>query len=630
MRKRHNILNINILHTFLTALLMLLGMVCSAQSGNEIENLRKLADQAREYSNGNEPVKLAQTLSKMGLLYTQIKDYDQAIESYKNSASLYLQSRKLNDVRKTYSNIGFIYTDQEDYENALTYMNMALKTARLQNNDTAIAGCITDVAYLLIIEKEYHVAIDKLLDALKLAQDINHHQLVIKCYSMLMECYKALGMDAKFQEYQTKLNNYTNHLKQESQKQQMTDLQVKQQGAEDRLKLEEENQRLLAELGQLRIKEERRKLDSIRSEENERNFRALQQTQEEAYRQAKEDSDKISKANAEKEASRKEFWRWIMAGGLILLLLIMIAILMWRNMRKSRQLNSLLKENNLILEEQSKQIEQWAMELSETNAKISMQKKAISDSIDYARHIQMSMLFNKNLLKKEIPHMAIFFKPRDVVSGDFYWFHRKENRTYIAAIDCTGHGVPGAMLSMIGYNILENIMTNKDIIHPNQIMDNLHMGIRKTLRQDTTENHDGMDMSLCMIDSANGRMEFCGAKNALVIARPGEEAIKIKPNTFGIGGMVEDSEDHSGARHFTNVDIPVYDNATYYIFSDGFSDQFGGSEGKKYMLGRFRKFLSSICEQDMQEQEMLMKMEFKTWKGDNEQTDDVLLIGFRV
>ena len=636
MSIRLKTLSFNILKTAITALLLLMGMVGRAQKGSDLDNLLKLEKQVKEYSENGEPIKLAQTLSKMGLIYTQIKDYENAISSYKQSSSLYLQNKKLSNVRKIYSNIGFIYSDQDDYENALSYMKMALKTAVLQNNDTAISGCLTDVAYILIIEREYHVAIDQLLEALAIAQTLNHKQLIIKCYSMLMECYRALGMNAKFIEYQNKLNNFTNHINQETAKQEITDLQIQNKASEEimmmQLRLDSMERRNAA----LEYEKKQKAFDEIREQqiaehnqkeqEQQKQFNQLQKQAQQAAEKAREESDK-------QKAARRQLISYLTAGGIFLLLLILVAILIWRNAKKTRQLNSLLKENNMILEKQSKQIEQWAMELSETNAKISIQQQAISDSIAYAKHIQMSMLIRKDLLKKEIPQLAIFFRPRDVVSGDFYWFHKKNQKLYLAAIDCTGHGVPGAMISMIGYNILENIMANTLLEHPNEIMDKMHMDIRQTLRQDTTENHDGMDMSLCMIDKRNNILEYCGAKNAMVIARPGQEAEKIKPDSFGIGGLVNEDPENpnpTGVRRFTNVDIPVYNDATYYIFSDGFSDQFGGENSKKYMLGKFRKFLGSICHLPIDQQEQCMKQEFMDWRGDLEQTDDILLIGFKI
>ncbi len=629
----HKPLYINILKYTLAVLMLLLGVVCRAQYGNEHEILEKLQKQAKEYTENGEPIKLAQTFHKMGKTYSQIREYNKAIDVYKKSATLYLQNKRLANVQKLYSNIGLMYTELDEYENALTYMKMALKTARLRNNDTAISGCITDVAYILIIEKEYRVAIDQLLDALKLAQDINHKQLIIKCYQMLMECYRALGMHAKFMEYQTKLNNMTSHVNQELANQEVQELKRDRYVTNERHKLEDSIQRLLFEQERINAENaEKLSANNLKNKIITENTMNLDQ-QRKLFQLEKQRDQQLQKEKNDAQSKREQLLQYIYIGASLLLLFLLIAYLAWRNARKTKQLNTLLRENNMIMEEQNMQVEKWANELAETNKQISIQQQAIADSIAYAKHIQMSMLISKDLLRKAIPQLAIFFKPRNVVSGDFYWYHRKGIKTYLAAIDCTGHGVPGAMISMIGYNILENIMNGTKLEHPNDIMDKMHMEIRNTLRQDTTDNHDGMDMSLVMIDSTNRKLEYCGAKNALVVARPGKEPEKIKPNPFGIGGLVPDDPENpnpTGERKFTNVDVPVDDEATYYIFSDGYSDQFGGQENKKYMLGRFRKMLGSICHLPMNEQEQQLKEEFRIWKGDNEQTDDILVIGFRV
>ncbi len=307
VEERHKTLYINILRNAIIAVFLLMGIVCRAQNGNETENLRKLELQVREYSEEGEPIKLAQTLSKMGLIYTQIKDYDKAITSYKQSASLYLQNNRMNYVRKIYSNIGFIYSDQEDYENALNYMKMAYKTARLQNNDTAISGCQTDVAYILIIEKEYHVAIEQLLEALTLAQELNHKQLIIKCYSMLMECYRALGMNAKFMEYQTKLNNFTNHMNQESAKQEITDLQIQNKASEEMMEMQRKLDSMERQYAALEYEKKQREFDEMREQQIADHNKKEQEQQLEfnkLQRESQIKAEEAQKRSAKSEAKR--------------------------------------------------------------------------------------------------------------------------------------------------------------------------------------------------------------------------------------------------------------------------------------------------------------------------------------
>ncbi|MCQ2252433.1 MAG: SpoIIE family protein phosphatase, partial [Bacteroidales bacterium] len=529
----------------------------------------------------------------------------------------------------------FIYTDDENFGDALTYFERAFKTAQREENEEAVSGCETDVAYILMVQKEYRKAIDKLLHAVEIAQRIDNKPLTLKCYSMLQECYKALGMNAQYMDYQNKMINYNKHLQREASQKEVTELQEKNTAEKERSDLEArafELERQLADRERAdreRSLEEERKLREMERDAQQKEKERLEEQKAQIQRD-KENTERLLKA----EAANTNYFRAILyGGGIFLLLLLIILFLLWLSSRKRKRLNMQLQENNQIIEDQNKMLEDWSKELQVAYDEVTSQKQSISDSIKYAEHIQRSMLLDPATIKQAIPQCMVFFRPRDIVSGDFYWYHKSGNKMYIAAIDCTGHGVPGAMISMVGYNILENIMQNTKFVHPNEIMDQMHMDIRHTLRQDTTENHDGMDMALCMINPATQTVEYCGAKNALVICRPGMEAEKIKPDTFGIGGMVVDDPDNpnpTGARRFTNHKIKADEDTTFYIFSDGFSDQFGGADNKKYMLGKFRRMLSNVAMFPMKDQELMLDAELKDWRGDTEQTDDILIIGFKL
>jgi serine phosphatase RsbU (regulator of sigma subunit) len=214
------------------------------------------------------------------------------------------------------------------------------------------------------------------------------------------------------------------------------------------------------------------------------------------------------------------------------------------------------------------------------------------------------------------------YKPKDIVSGDFYWLEQKENKILFAAVDCTGHGVPGAFVSIVGHNGLTRAINEFGLTQPAQILNKLNELVEETLRQKDNQVRDGMDISLCCIDFSNNQLQYAGANNPLYLVR-NNEIIITKADKQPIGGTGEN-------KTFTNHSFEINKGDSIYIFSDGFADQFGGPKGKKYGYAQFRNFLLSIQNYSMSEQLNLMNEEFNNWKGELEQLDDVCLIGLKI
>jgi serine phosphatase RsbU (regulator of sigma subunit) len=210
------------------------------------------------------------------------------------------------------------------------------------------------------------------------------------------------------------------------------------------------------------------------------------------------------------------------------------------------------------------------------------------------------------------------------VSGDFYFFAEKGDNRIIVAGDCTGHGVSGALMSMIGGSLLHHIINEKSITRPELILNELNEAVIDTLQQSENETHDGMDVAICNFSTTTNLLQYAGANRPLWLLRNGTETM-IKPDKSPIGGLQLDKE-----RKFTAHQMALLPGDTVYIFTDGYADQFGGPNGKKMMSSRFRAFLAGICHLPMGEQELLLKDEFEKWKGATDQVDDVLVIGVRI
>lgn len=258
------------------------------------------------------------------------------------------------------------------------------------------------------------------------------------------------------------------------------------------------------------------------------------------------------------------------------------------------------------------------MEIHEKNQKI-------TESINYAQRIQTSILPNNTLIRQHLPKSFIFYYPRDVVSGDFPWFFVKEDYIYIAAVDCTGHGVPGALLSFIGYFTLNNVVDHDSSYTAAQVLDNLHYGVRKTLKQDhpNADARDGMDIGLCKINLKNKQLQYSGAHRPLLLLRNGE-ILEYKGNRKAIGGIPHPKK---AEEPFINHEIAIEPGDKIFFFSDGLVDQTGGDDKRKFSIQRVRDLLLANTKASMPELNDMFYKEFFEFKGELKQVDDVLLIG---
>jgi serine phosphatase RsbU (regulator of sigma subunit) len=306
---------------------------------------------------------------------------------------------------------------------------------------------------------------------------------------------------------------------------------------------------------------------------------------------------------------------------IILCIVVVCAVLIWRSYRINKSARKRIAFQNLLLEEQNKNI---------------------VDSIKYAKHIQEAILPPPDLMRTLLPDHFVVYKPKDIVSGDFYWVKERNNKIYLAVVDCTGHGVPGAFMSIVGRNGLSEAMNNLEDPSSADVLDFLNNYVNDTLNQ-TIENstiRDGMDIALCVIDKKNHTIQYSGANNPLWIVRSTISGLdKQQPFVFGedkrgieykadkqpVGNFVGDV-----SRPFTNAEIKLLKGDMLYLFSDGFSDQFGGPKKKKFKRARLKSLLYSIASYSFKRQKQIIENTFEEWKGDIEQIDDVCIVGVRI
>ena len=344
----------------------------------------------------------------------------------------------------------------------------------------------------------------------------------------------------------------------------------------------------------------------------------------------------------------------------ILFILLTIRIYTARLRRQKEILEGIVEERtkeirlkNIELEQQSEEILVQAEHLKQANEEITIQKvdierknEDITASINYASRIQDAMLPRMAEIKQAFPDSFILYRPRDIVSGDFYWYNETPmeprynknpsihgvpsvfdgfnmGKKIIAAVDCTGHGVPGAFMSMVGDAYLSQIIVLEGISQPQLILKELDNQVKKALKQDQTENLDGMDMTICVVNPNNQTLEFAGAKNPLVYIQDGEMN-HIRGDRYGIGGFQMDDNEKVFNRHVISIDKPTW----IYIFSDGLQDQFGGPKGRKFMTKTMKRIFLENHQKPMEEQKEILEKAWKEWMQGYEQVDDILVIGF--
>jgi serine phosphatase RsbU (regulator of sigma subunit)/CHASE3 domain sensor protein len=289
-----------------------------------------------------------------------------------------------------------------------------------------------------------------------------------------------------------------------------------------------------------------------------------------------------------------------------------------------------LRENERVLEakviERTEEVVRQKEEIETKNQELEVLYKHVTDSIKYAKRIQEAILPPDSLVKRVLPNSFVLYKPKDIVSGDFYWIDEKDGKTMFAAVDCTGHGVPGAFMSIVGYNILKHSVNNNNFTTPALILDALNEGVSETLHHGHEESNakDGMDLSFCTIDYKKMELQYAGAFNPLYIIREGE-LLQTKADKFPIGLFLGEEK-----KKFTNHTFKLQHGDVIYIFSDGYADQFGGPNGKKFMANHFRDLLLGVHKFPIDKQKEILNKTIEEWRGPLDQVDDILVIGVKI
>ena len=586
------------------------------------KEINSLTNEANTFLADTNFLKAGQAYGKIAVIYWKAGVINEAANNYNIAANCFLKINRLDDVKTIYTNIAVAYSDIEEINLMCQYFEKSLEIRRRIDNKEQIAAGLVDVAFAKNKLSFFDDAIENLNEALALATDAKNTSLVIECYRQLAINYRAIGNIKLAQEMAQRAESYAAYASREAVEQEFEKRTIKSE-----IKIAESEQNLLEQ--QLRYNiaqmEAKSKQDSMNYAIRQKQDSILEigriahanKLENEKLEKERELTRVLLEQQRDKERTQRHFI-YIAIG--VLGIMTVFGIFLIRAYRIRNQ-------NNIKLAKQNIEIKKKGDELNEALKKIAHQNQNITQSINYAKGIQQAMLQNQDTLNDYLKDAFIFFKPRDIVSGDFYWFKEVtipdgSKRFIVSAIDCTGHGVPGAFMSLIGFNLLNEI-TNSGIYKANEILEALHIGVQETLKQKENANQDGMDMALCVIDIENKTVEFAGAKNPVVYIQNNEINV-IKGSQNGIGGKDENVKFQLNT---ITVDQPTW----FYIFSDGYIDQFGGELGRKFMISNFKKYLLKIHSLSNKEQRELLKQNLLEWRGTKyNQLDDVLVIGFKL
>jgi len=566
-------------------------------------------------------------------IYTIQKNYTKALEFYNKSLHIKEELGDKKGQGTTYNNIGTIYDTMEELDKALLNYLKALKLCEEAEYKRGIANSNNNIG--IIYKKQADVMTDKkaaaakydealtyYLKALKLREEAGNKDGIAMTYINLGSLYLKKGnLPETYKYINSSIPIYIETGNRE--------------GLENAYILAADYYNIKGDYKQAYSYE---KLysdvkDSILNKENSENISRMNaqfdsEKKDNEIKLLNKDKEQRELLRSEEKQKQSIILFSVIAG---LILAAVFSIFLYKRFK-------IIQKQNGVIEKQKQEVEQEKenadrlRDIAESQTLIAIEQKQITelkqkeiiDSINYAKRIQNALLKDEDHVSNHLPSHFILFKPKDIISGDFYWSLEKQGHLYMTAADCTGHGVPGAMMSMLGIAFLNEINSTPDLLNPADVLNKLRERIIKELNQTGKEgeNKDGMDISLVRLNLATKEMEWAGANNPIYMITNGELS-EIKSNKQPIGFTIN-------MQPFTNHRMQLAKDTLLYLFTDGFADQFGGSRGKKFKYAQLKELLLSMTNQTMQAQKDILATTLNSWKGNLEQVDDILIIGMNV
>ena len=546
-------------------------------------------------------------------LFKMMKNYDKSIEYVNQSLNIYQKIEGEQEVSigvtLCYKELGSIYYEMGITDKAIDYSQKVLDRNKNSNNKLGVANSLSTLGKIYYDIENYEKSEDFLIRAMKLKRSLNNQTDLAAVYRYLGKIYLNRGELTTARKYlNNSLDFALNQNLREDIKESYLELSILYE------KTNEDNKALAFYKQYTALKDS---LNNQKINELELQYEFDKQQRKREFEEKQKDLEQDAKLQREK------IFKWAFASGFLLMLILAYAI--FNSYQRKKKTNVLLTKQKKEIEEQRDEIEAQRDFVTKQRDQIAHQNTIITDSIEYARRIQSALFPQQKFLDKVLGEYFIYMKPKNIVSGDFYWVAEKGNKVVITVSDCTGHGVPGAFMSMLGIAFLNEIVNKSNGLQANNILDQLRENIMDSLHQEygSRGSKDGMDMALCIIDKETLKMEYAGAYNPVFIIR-NNEIIELKADKMPIGIHAVKME-----KNFTQQQYKLENQDTLYMFSDGYVDQFGGEKGLKFKQKPFKELLLKIADKPMDEQRSEIENTMKAWQGEETQLDDMMVMGIR-
>jgi serine phosphatase RsbU (regulator of sigma subunit) len=583
-------------------IIFLLSVVIMRAQTSDYESLEQQAQDFNKQGNNN---KALEFFNKAGYGYWSLNQYEKAISCFENAANICQQANNNSGLFHAINNLGLLYTQKEDNSKALTYFMKALEINKKLHDKSELSSNLFNIALTLQNLNRYKESIEYFNEVMKIAQEESDLKLLLKCYGHIASSYEKMGVSEKAFDYYEKFEALDHKIKNDE----MANV------------TSTANQKVIVATAEKNATEIKLDQTTTTLHQTADSLTVTQQLAKERQMQNDLISSRLreeeSKVRYEKKIRRVQSWTI----SIISILLISLAF-MFRQKLKD---NDLLKQKNIEIEKQKE-------EISIQNTKLERQNSNIRDSITYALTIQNAILPSLESMQKFFDCFVVYL-PKDIVSGDFYWFMPLKTdvnnwKTLMAVVDCTGHGVPGAFMSLIGNRLLSEIINKKNIANPAEILNTLNRNLCLALKQDTSDNEDGMDICLCMVEKSgeNYIVDYAGAKRPLIYFSVKSGEIKT---------LIADRQSLGGHRKLNNSfsfsvqHIELQKGDILYLSSDGLIDQ-NGPDHRRFGSIKLLEILKSNALEPISKQKDNVLKDYYKFLASEEQRDDITLIGARL
>ncbi len=586
-----------------------IGNVFSSQ-GNYPEALKNLFASLKIKETMGDKRGIASSYNNIGIIYYNQGNYQEALKNHRASLKIKEEIGDKNGIADSYKNIGNIYYKQGNNPEALKNHLASLHISESLGNKNGIAASLSNAGNVYSDQGNNQEALKNYLASLKIREEIGDKAGVANSCINIGDEFREQKKYKEAYEYLLKAKESAKEIGHKEYLRDTYKSLTLLDSARGNFKGAYENHKLFSLL-----------CDSLDNEETRKKTIQTQMTYDFEKKEAvtnaehKKELEKQQALAEEKSHKQRIVISFVVFG---LLLVLVFAVLIFRSLR-------ITKKQKQIIEVQKEKVEVQNEEITKQKHLVEEKNHEITSSISYAKRIQRSFLTAPSLIKRHLPDHFILFKPRDVVSGDFYWMHQQGDYSYFCVADCTGHGIPGAFMSLIGMGVLNEIVFSKNILDTNEILNELRRIVILAVNPEdaTVEGKDGMDLVYFRFHIPTKELQYSAANNSFYICRKGE-LIEYKPDKMPVGSFGEYE------RPFTQHTIQLEDGDIIYGITDGYADQFGGPKGKKFKYKQFEELLLSISQEPMEIQKQKLDDAIENWKGELEQVDDVTVIGIRI